>query len=1738
MDMFLDNSEFKEPTFTSSYTRDGKVYTEQKTHIYEDDSIKEVFIKLAIASKKDISNDGIFAWIKQGSKIIPLAFNYPGLSMDIPFKHNKIDPAFIDREGNRIALQIETTIYKIMEYFNQTTIFYTTIVDYLRYLGLGLKNKITDEECKDKTSYECSELFNGKIRKYWPGIKNINEVFNYNHPPLVKHRSTKIKSERSINERNKIQTDIIYKTKKPLFASEFKTYVCSVTNSQGDNNVHLFRLFSDISLGIINKVLIPFSKITLENYDDSYCKLLKDVISYTGVDTTRFVTKGLFLKWYNSQVITIPGTPVRFMDDRNSLTFKLYKEDKYVTVIIYSDGQVKVLFTDLIKDVFIRPHIEGMIQLVNKFLEYLNEKKIYFESPIKLIEKKYALSFDFMTSYLVYPVTNYQMKHFITLLKNLSAFVRFNKTQETMISCIYKRVSDYDNIDSKLRVISLLHNSKRKLKKDDIIKELETIFNISEEEATEEYEQWYQLSNGGKVFQKGESGIEFIIDLLGTNVKVDISSVSSYEEFTRIYKFLNGIMRIYQNFIETNKDPLGLFKPNAKLNKEYESMEESIAKESIAKESIATPAPPKPKQVIAKKPEQVIAKKPEQVIAKKPEQVIAKNVSKDESDVDSSTSDSDSSLSIPRLDDSDASTGGGKQTGGKQTGGYNVNRYYSDRLNRYDKDLFSGYSAGQQKSTKNKGYQAYTYARKCFAGRQPIAVTKDELDKINATDEGEGVSFYEAVSIDGRDPNIYYMCPKYWDVKEDRPRNPLRVDEFKDHIVDNKMKAQQKKITDKYILRRDEYGYWDNAGDEISRYKIELWDNFHPDDFEVPCCRAPREGADSYEKGWKVDVLVNVGGKLEWKQGIVKSSTKKEVDVTRGGRTDTFNKKNVRRRRDSMYITNSFPCNLGTYGHINPVIKQLVHQDVKNPEPRSSNNMGLIRKGIKRGKRQTATMIPVAGGRDASAGGRDASAGDQSLLDSLQEILPHNNSSVVKLIEHILHDLENYPNQEGNPSLFSIGGGSFVNKFKMDITDLNDKYSLYFIRLIKKKYPFVQRFFKPYKGKKMVGKDILFRIITKAPLRSRSIINQELKSYTSLIQFRRYLTDKNEIVLDQYIIPVLHAISQYPSKTFGSVPLIDLSIVVFEGNNEDVIISPPMGGFPRKSESMILLYKERGHQYEPILYRRFEHHRGILRYYTDIFRDQNDTIESIMNNIQDKLDEFNNDTPATDQVMSVVELTNIMNQLNLPIHTYIYDNYNKIIHIVTDKNVLIPVSPSDMKNYSPRLYYPELMETHYPTYADAIEILKMIDSKSIGKGYLVNAGLSVIGLWVKGSFTTKIKEIILESGHYIPVQKEDHNEKVHKLDIVTNHSYREIDMYIGSHSISNDARYDYTMMNNYKKVITELFFQKVYLMIKGNESLYSKIRKIKDHPIKLRPHKSNEIYQLLELKVLRELIILEEEDFDISLDDEIKNKLVIRNVDELKNHDFYHKLLKSFIELLIIYDYRDYERFLQLDMNLTKLRQLIKNNELLFTFTDIRNETYLQKFIRYSQYIRNVSLYGEGLSRSKIIQLNKLKDKSRNRSKLDRSIVKQYPQIIHTLFGRGLILTRYENEAYSELRTISDILVDVVDSEEEMNSEKIQALLQCKEDHKLRGDDLDILSDTYGIGFCLVTHLVTKRLEHDIIIKLHKHALLPSTDDIPMLLLYQYESTLIHIQKGGETTRLGELTSPLFKKHLKQQHGI
>ena len=323
-------------------------------------------------------------------------------------------------------------------------------------------------------------------------------------------------------------------------------------------------------------------------------------------------------------------------------------------------------------------------------------------------------------------------------------------------------------------------------------------------------------------------------------------------------------------------------------------------------------------------------------------------------------------------------------------------------------------------------------------------------------------------------------------------------------------------------------------------------------------------------------------------------------------------------------------------------------------------------------------------------------------------------------------------------------------------------------------------------------------------------------------------------------------------------------------------------------------------------------------------------------------------------------------------------------------------------------------------------------------------------------------------------------------------------------------------------------------MLQEKTTVFHEIREIIDHPIKLRIHKSEDIFDILN-KHASKLVTLKDEDFDISLDDKGMDKgmdkdmdkgndtLIIRNIYDLEAIEIYNKLLKSFIELLIIYDISDYDRFLQIDISLTKINQLLNTNELLITYSDIIYEYYLEHFIRYSKYIRNVDLYGEGINQKKLTQINKQKDKS----KQELSFVKQYPQIIRTLFGRELTLLKYVNETLPEIQLISDILSDVVDI---MSVEIIQSLLQCELDHTLNESDLELIANKYDIGICLVSTIQTKRLEHDVIIKLPRNDI---QDETQMILLYQYDNTLIHIQKKEEdTVRLGDITSKLFMKHL------
>jgi hypothetical protein len=60
----------------------------------------------------------------------------------------------------------------------------------------------------------------------------------------------------------------------------------------------------------------------------------------------------------------------------------------------------------------------------------------------------------------------------------------------------------------------------------------------------------------------------------------------------------------------------------------------------------------------------------------------------------------------------------------------------------------------------------------------------------------------------------------------------------------------------------------------------------------------------------------------------------------------------------------------------------------------------------------------------------------------------------------------------------------------------------------------------------------------------------------------------------------------------------------------------------------------------------------------------------ILDSIQEKIDEYNNNCnlPPSKYLMNISELTNILENENLPINGYIYDSYNKITHIEIENN--------------------------------------------------------------------------------------------------------------------------------------------------------------------------------------------------------------------------------------------------------------------------------------------------------------------------------------------------------------------------------------------------------------------------------------------------------------------------------------
>ena len=293
--------------------------------------------------------------------------------------------------------------------------------------------------------------------------------------------------------------------------------------------------------------------------------------------------------------------------------------------------------------------------------------------------------------------------------------------------------------------------------------------------------------------------------------------------------------------------------------------------------------------------------------------------------------------------------------------------------------------------------------------------------------------------------------------------------------------------------------------------------------------------------------------------------------------------------------------------------------------------------------------------------------------------------SVENITKDIIYDLRKIAD------IRCIGNGGFINKFKSSHLQLSDNECNGLYKFLEDKEPKIiktyQKFIGPAKGKERIT-----LLMNKANIISFTKLKINIDSHTSIIMFKKYISSEDDFISDTYIIPVLQEIYKHKSRTFEGIG--KLAIVVFEGVLEDVIIKPPIGGFSTGSDTMLLFYKERD-RYEPIFNR--------------IDEDENQPFikdELIISCIQNKLNEYiEHIKVSNDDIPDINELKIKLRELDLSIKGYLYDNYNKICHVIVN-SLLVPVRPCGINELSDKRGYHvlTLSKTSYPSFDDTIQL--------------------------------------------------------------------------------------------------------------------------------------------------------------------------------------------------------------------------------------------------------------------------------------------------------------------------------------------------------------------------------------------------------------------------------------------------
>lgn len=1621
----------------------------QNDLIRYDDSIEMVLNKIAIyCSGEEINYPYIYAWFynSQDEKR-PLGFNYLDETIDyssmddIIFQKKSfcdlIDEHFII-EGEKNNIPYDKTLLKLLNTceIKNYTIYFITLKKFLEKIEEGWTDEIQAEE---KEVEECGELksfVNGGIRKYWPYVNLLN-VFNY--PELSEKRTKDFKKIKELLNYyylgiRTIETNFL---KNKIDCGGFSINILKIISENKEiNNINIQKIFSEFSLEDYSyktyNIQYLFMKLILTPYTESFFKINTDCLSIYKGD----LKKKHLEKWIKGD-IRVNTYGYNYLQNQNSLLFKIYDKDiqKYITLIINEDGNIEcVINEEDINEVHMKQLISHCKQTIDFFI---NKHKIYSytrkDINTEIFNEDYYLeNINFMDCQINFSKEFFQDKQsklakdwnreLIIFMENFPMYTRIKLEEITDIQRIksrYKRINNYGNISSIHSMITTYLNPLGpNLNDDEIIHKIIEIFGISEERAIMEFNACKTTMNmkkeqGKQTFTKVpiEPGCEIEIYEDNQKININLNDVKSLDEFKRIILFIKTMINMYHKRL-INDEYIELFTNVNKTNLNYDEM--SFTSEKSSEKSTG----------------------------------------------------SDSSSGSLLFSDSDDDDDSGSDIDFEGGAGRVVKSYYLNRLKEYDRELFDFNSNILQKSGQEYGYAKYCTESPSLGSRQPIAVSKKELERINKSEEeGSGRKSYSNIKTVDERENIHpdggpvYICPLYWDIEKNLSIRPDYIKQQGIQIIDPK---HGKKKVIETVLKRQGVN-WKKGAEDFDNVDYIITDikdrskRLHPEGYGLPCCFSSNK---------------------TMKKIVTKDDKQSEDSEEREKKLKLLEKAAIK-KGDS--ISTQTPAEPNEYSHIHPLLKIFFGQsklhfkkketnllfNYKNYEPNLNNIQasGFLKLGVPHvddGNFFKDSSFLESYIRcihiDNTCKMKEKKFIDvNEFIDVLYTYFKKNNKQLFKqLFKQCSEIIHSFKKNIDDLSYDEMIDNTYENFFEWLKSDEN-RDETYLIPLLKKycpehlkKPPSIVIFFNHEKSEK-----ILMNIHSNTNditnnqyifLYRSTITKNDIKIHYYEPLFYRKYSNRLEKHIEISLFPIVdedgittrlnHIIEYIQSVDYNQFSLIQIFVNIFDKLKDTI------DTFYVDNQSKIS-YIITKNKYllpippQPIPNGRLEDRQGNLINY------------KIVNKLPQSVKTFQENELYIKKLNETIKKLILFNSKKIKDETKPSLKIQETIKKLTteiDQLYKKPILKRDEGSHSLKLKktYSELFSNK--------QILLKHKQKIHHFGHLLKIYKQLNYFIIQNVIVseTNIINLILKNNSYIPIKKETYKRQypiqlgIENLDLIDSNIHKDID----------DERSEYITYNKQKEKLFTDVYNYLIVMITNDKDICDMIFSIKNG-IKINEDKRKD-FEILTTPMVNEIY---KKETNIRKDIETLTKYE-KNIKDI--------LLWKFIDYLLIYEYYQLYQIINEKVNIHDFKKSVKGvlNCIYFTYYDYLNSGILNElFIRKSKYITSQKLTNkkEEYQKKKILY------------KLDAlpyfipKIFGNKSNVVYNLYERNCELITFlnaineDNEIFIKEEVIREILIKHIDQSDEKNIKELYNQYHLKRYKNKQAIIDDILDINYSL---------------------------------------------------------------------------